>query len=236
MTKNSTLAASQAQEKLQSENMESLWNFIHHKTLFPDWLQGSRACTSHTGGHVPFLQARVSCCFLTSRQQRKHPSFHQLYFHPRWRADPPFFFFLVSQCLWSTAFHQCWWEAACPGTARCHFARDLQQKPGWKLAVHTGLFSTRAVEQELPSLPALASFVLRHGPNTWFGKPRKLWGQKRAFAFEQHLGVPHWVSNYLHVMSLVKYFATRTVVCIKTHNKTVFPKYWCEFPIPQNPN
>lgn len=39
-------------------------------------------------------------------------------------------------------------------------------------------------------MPALASSPLRHGPNTWFGKQKKLERQKRAFAFEHTFRCP----------------------------------------------
>lgn len=62
---------------------------------------------------------------------------------------------------------------------------------------------------------------------------KKSWKDRRGLLpLSTHLGVPRWLSNYLGVMSLVKSFATRIVVCIKTHNKVGFPKYRRAFPIP----
>ena len=131
------------------------------------------------------------------------------------------FFFLVSQCheTVSNTLPSTGAGGAHPGTDQmppCQGSAGKVQLEA--VTANTGSFSTRAVEQE----PAPSSSALRHGPSTWFGKRKKLWKRKRAFAFEHAFGCPTLVVKLSWCDEPSENFCCkeRIVVCTAAHNNT----------------
>lgn len=111
--------------------------------------------------------------------------------------------------LQSAAFHWRWWEAAQPGTARCHLTRALQEKPGWKWWLQIPDCSIHGLWSGSCSTPALASCPPRHGPNSGLANKKSCEDRGGLLPLSAHLGVLCWLSNYLGVLSTVKTFAAR---------------------------